>query len=278
MGDYHLSILRPPGYLHSDCFLEVREGLFYALQALGHGVSCGENTLRQGATTVLFGAHLLNEAEALSLEPSTVLYNLEQWTDERLPRWYRSMASRVRLWEYSRAQIGAWQGPFPGPPPLLVPIGYVPQLQRIAPAAVQDIDVLFYGSMTPRREAVLLDLVRRGVQVRTHFPLYGAARDGMIARAKVVLNLHARELPVFEVVRVSYLLANAKAVVCEESCDLDDLRNAVAVAAYDVLAERCLDLVRDESARAELERRAHTVFAQRPQVELLRRALELEEQ
>ncbi|HVC63216.1 MAG TPA: hypothetical protein VND19_22990 [Acetobacteraceae bacterium] len=41
----------------------------------------------------------------------------------------------------------------PGPVDIVhhVPIGYVPQSTRIAPVPAQDIGVLFYGSVTPRR-------------------------------------------------------------------------------------------------------------------------------
>ena len=45
---------------------------------------------------------------------------------------------------------------------------------------------------------------------------FGAGlRDDLIARAKVVLNINKHQAKIFEIVRVSYLMANAKAVVLQ---------------------------------------------------------------
>ena len=48
--------------------------------------------------------------------------------------------------------------------------------------------------------------------------VWGDIRDEMIGRSKLVLNLtgyHAKNT-IFEIVRVSYLLANGKAVICQK--------------------------------------------------------------
>jgi hypothetical protein len=36
-----------------------------------------------------------------------------------------------------------------------MPVGYVPELERIRPAPAEDIDVLFFGSVNDRRQRVL---------------------------------------------------------------------------------------------------------------------------
>ena len=83
-----------------------------------------------------------------------------------------------------------------------MPIGYAPQLTRIAPAA-EDVDVLFVGSLNDRRRTVLDALEAKGAKVERVFGVYGPERDGWLARAKICLNLHFYEARVFEVVRVS---------------------------------------------------------------------------
>ncbi len=75
------------------------------------------------------------------------------------------------------------------------------------------------------------------IETRTH----GRARDELISRAKVVLNVHFYPTAIFEIVRVSYLLANRKAVVgeCGPSTEIDtDIREAIAPANYDRLCDR----------------------------------------
>ena len=138
------------------------------------------------------------------------------------------------------------------------------------------IDVLFYGSLNPRRQAILEELQRRGLKVTTLTGCYGEARDRYIARSKVVLNLHFYESKVFEIVRVSYLLSNFKAVVAESGAGTSiepDLLQAVRAVPYDGLVEACVQLVQDDAARRELAQRGHAVFSARPAEPALAAAL-----
>jgi hypothetical protein len=45
MAKYHIGIIRPQGYKHSDCFREVAEGLQSAFRSLGHTATPGENSV-----------------------------------------------------------------------------------------------------------------------------------------------------------------------------------------------------------------------------------------
>lgn len=269
MAKYHIGIIRPNGYKHSDCFREVAESLQSALRSLGHTVTFGENSVDAQATSILLGAHLLTEQEAQSLPPSTIVYNLEQLGASDLPSWYMFLAARVQIWDYSPLHIAIWNQLPCVAPPTLVEIGFVPELRRIVSAPTQDIDVLFYGSINERRRKLLSALESAGLKVHIAFGLYGAERDALIARSKIVLNIHAHETKIFEIVRVSYLVANAKAVVTEDSPDLASLRDAVAVFSYDKIVEGCIALLRDEPQRRQLEARGYRLFSSRSQARIL---------
>ncbi len=274
MQRFHIVLVRPAGYAHSECFREVAEGLQWALGSLGHAAVVAENTLDPRATNIVLGAHLLPEAEALGLPANAVVYNLEQLGGAELPAWYPALASRVRVWDYSELNLPYWARVRQIAPIEVVPIGFAPILERIRPTAEQDIDVLFYGSVNERRKHILLALEAAGVRVRHAFGVYGAERDALIARSKVVLNVHFYESKVFELVRVSYLLANAKAVVTEPSPDLGRLAGGVAVFLYEQLVEGCLRFLANEEARRVLELRAQMLFREKDQAELLRPALQ----
>ncbi len=273
MQRFHIVLVRPAGYAHSECFREIAEGLQWGLQQLGHGAVIGENTLDPRATNIVLGTHLLPEAEALALPANTVVYNLEQLGGAELPAWYPALASRVRVWEYSELNLPFWTCVRPLAPVEVVPIGFAPVLERIRPTVEQDIDVLLYGSLNERRKRVLSALEAAGVRVHHAFGVYGAERDALIARSKLVLNVHYYESKVFEIVRVSYLLANAKAVITEPSPDLGRLAGAVAVFPYEQLVEGCHSFLANEEARRVLELRAQMLFRERGQAELLRPAL-----
>ena len=174
---------------------------------------------------MLLGAHLLTANDAALVPSSAVIYNLEQvqlssgWCSPD----YLGLLKRCQVWDYAKRNIASLGKLALARPAVHVPIGYVPQLTRIPRNPVQDIDVLFYGSVNERRARVLDQLRSRGINTQAVFGVYGAARDSLIARAKVVLNLHFYEASIFEIVRVSYLLANRKAVVaeCHDGTEID---------------------------------------------------------
>jgi hypothetical protein len=159
----------------------------------------------------------------------------------------------------------------------LCPIGYVPNLSRIKPTQKQDIDVLFIGSVNKRRRQILNSLQAAGIDIRWGFDIYGQQRDDFFARAKLILNMHMYDAKVFEIVRVSYLLANRLCVVSETGADPElesKFRNGVAFAAADELAETCQRLLRDPDARQTLQDEGFRIFSSLPQREFLRAALE----
>jgi hypothetical protein len=175
-----------------------------------------------------------------------------------------TLGLRFEVWDYSRRNMEILRGEGFKGTLNHAPVGFVEELSRIPKAPVQDIDVLFYGSVNERRLRSLDGLRAQGLKVEAVFGVYGAERDALIARAKVVLNMHYYDSSIFEIVRVSYLLANRKAVVaeCHPGTEIEpELREAVRAVPYEGLVEACLDLVRNDGARAALEARGHVIFA-----------------
>jgi tetratricopeptide (TPR) repeat protein len=273
---FAVAIVSPPNFQHSKAFHEVAEGLHHALVALGHdSVVTNRLDLDERRTIVLGGNLLIRHG----LEPpkNPIFYNLEQLGDDlpsmTLPA-FSDLFRRYPTWDYSQANIERLAA-MGLPRPTYVPIGYVPELTRIAPAA-EDIDVLFYGASYQRRYAVLKDLRDRGLRVKWLSGVYGPSRDAWIARSKIVLNIHYWEAKIFEITRVSYLLANRRAVVSERGADPTlerDLESGVAFADYDELVDRCVQLLGDERARRELAERGYQAFSARSQADILHRAL-----
>ncbi|HTR22434.1 MAG TPA: hypothetical protein VMI10_00500 [Terriglobales bacterium] len=275
MAGYLISIIRPKGYLHSEAFREIAETLQYGFRSLGHASGIGENVLDSNGsvTNVILGAHLLSEGEMKLIPPNSIIYNMEQLGSATLSEAYYQLAQRYPIWDYSPLNIEKWGERQCAHPPVLVEIGYVPELRRIVPSAEQDIDVLFYGSVNEHRLKILRQLSEAGARVHSVFGVYGRERDALIARAKIVLNVHYYATNLFEAVRVSYLLANSKAVVSEASPDVGYLEDAIAVFPYNELAEGCLGILRDDVKRKELEVRAFEHFSQRSAGFILGRAL-----
>ena len=78
MSRFHITLVRPEGFLHTEAFREVAETLQCGLRSLGHTVHIQENAVDAMATNILLGAHLLSPEEALIVPPGSIVYNLEQ--------------------------------------------------------------------------------------------------------------------------------------------------------------------------------------------------------
>jgi hypothetical protein len=261
-------------------YQDVIETVRWGLTELGHDVTVKMNFVAGDRINILFGFQVMREAELKAIPRNSIIYNFEQIAQmppEMLPPIVHLAARTLRIWDYSPANIETWKKMQLKFPPVLVPVGWSPTISRITPAAVQDIDVLFYGLPSPARTKVMSELSNAGVKLLYASGIYGSTRDGLISRAKLVLNINRQETKrVFEIVRVSYLLANGKAVVSDvypESIIEPDMREAVAFADLDQVAQRCIQLLGDEPSRKRLEERAPEVMRARDIRQILQTAL-----
>jgi len=255
--------INPAAYTHASALDEVIESFASGMHENGCRVHPAVNELRAGMDNIVFGAHLLPPEQLKKLPESVILSNFEQLSAESawMKKDYLEALASHRCWDYSQRNIEALKALKPAANPRHVPVGYADCLRRIEPAADQDIDVLFYGSVNERRRRILDALTESGLHVVELFGAYGAERDQAIARAKVVLNMHYYDSRILEAVRVSYLMSNAKAVVSECAEDTEvypHYRDGLALVPTGDLVEACRALVADEAARRQLEERALT--------------------
>jgi hypothetical protein len=263
-------IPRFEGHIHSHALDEVAETVNYGLQHLGHD-SVLDGYEDQERRQIIIGAHLLGDQLA-SAPPGTIIYNLEQTDAPWVPQ-YAPLFRDFTLWDYSARNIEFWaQRDIKA---IHVPIGYVSEMTRIQSAKEQDIDVLFYGFPNERREKVILELIQRRLNIAVLEGTYGAERDECIARAKVVLNMHFYEPGIFEIARVSYLLANKKYVISESSIDVPyGLKDAVEFTDYTELAEFCAIRVVDNYQRKACAENGFELFKKFDERDILKKALE----
>lgn len=265
---FNICIIQPKDYIHSMAFWELAELLLYSLKDLNHQVIIQFNKIDTDCKNILIGFHLLDIKYASQLPKDSVLINAEQFLggtpwNENILQWIRSF----EVWDYSTQNIDCFKEM--GLKNIkYLQLGYQKELSRIHKSPAQDIDVLFYGSINDRRSRILESLKSSGLNVHTSFGVYGKDRDDLIARSKLVLNLHYYDSEIFEVVRVFYLLANSIPVVGEinSSTVISDLyKNAVYGASYQELANACIQLVNDEVARDLQAKKGFELIKQYPQ-------------
>ncbi len=275
---FNICVIKPAGYIHSAAFEELAELVKYGLIDLGHQALIHFNDIRPEATNLLIGCHLLDPAQTRNIPHNTIILNTEQiHTDDT--SWKKIVlqwAAHFETWDYSARNLEflRQQGMYRSH---LLRIGYHRKLARIEKMPTEKIDVLFYGFVNERRKKILEGLAAAGLQVKSLTGVYGRERDKWIARSKVVLNMHYYQSKIFEVIRVFYLMTNAKAVVSEVNQDtaIDaSYRAGIAGVPYEQLIETCQKYVLDEALRKDLEKRALATLQQLPQSTLLQPLLQ----
>ena len=262
----------PQDYGHRRAFDEVALVLSEAFATCGGSAPVVESRAAWAERIpIVLGGHLL--AAGQTLPPAAVVYNLEQVDERSLLQsaTYRDLLVRHPVLDYSERNSAALANL--GVAARHMPIRAMPGLRRISPVASPDVDVLFYGSISKRRAAILDALRARGLAVVHRFGVYGDERDAAIARAKVVVNIHYYDAAIFESVRIVPLLANGICVVSEgfvDDPDCADLAGALVLCPYDAIVDRCVQLVRDDGARLALSEQARAAMASRSQADVLR--------
>lgn len=259
----------PAQWVHVRAFDEAAEAVYAGLLELG--VSCERcvGRLAEGRTNIVFGAHLLPPDTVLPGD--AILYNLEQIVEGAI--WvtpgYLDLLRRHRVWDYSARNCSALQD-LGVRDPCHVPLGYAAALERIAPAS-EDIDALFYGARNERRLALVRRLSQRGLKVVHALGVYGRERDELVARARVVLNVHFYEQSRLEVPRCFYLMANGRFVLSEASPDAEEtgLSGGIASAPYEKLEEACAWYLDHPEERAAVAAAGRDLLRKRPQSALL---------
>jgi hypothetical protein len=283
MAHFHLMHCIPDPRMHGlTGYKEVIETVTWGLEQLGHRTTYAIDDRASGATNIVFGAQVMTVGALSDLPPGTIIYNFEQLRDVPVDRIRGEIRHYARLphltiWDYSVANLPSWRS-LGRPDAKIVPVGYAPILSRIPKAAHQDIDVLLYGMSGERRLQTFHGLSQLGLSTLFVSGLYGAARDELISRAKIVLNINLyAQMRIFEIVRVSYLLANKKAVVADRDANTfveDDVRNAVSFSSsLKELLELCAKLVSSDSERRALEERGFACISRRDIKAILEQAL-----
>ena len=116
----------------------------------------------------------------------------------------------------------------------------------------KDIDVLFYGAKCDRREKIEKKLTSLGLKVAFRYNnLFREGREELIARSKVVLNIHYYVPSSLETHRIEYLCSRGKCVISERSEDLhldNEYEQSVVFVSLNDMVDTVLAFVKCEEA------------------------------
>ena len=275
---FQIVTINPNNYIHSLAFAELEKSLYEAFISIGIPVQRSSNILSPSRRNLIIGWHLLSESYEHFLPQLSIIYNLEQMDPcnqvliDRLVR----LSERHIIWDYNMRNIEILRKAGARGKIMFAPIGIMPSLRQIPINLNKDIDVLFYGSVNSRRKYILDLLKGNGINIHVAFGVYGPQRDELISRSKIVLNLHFYDTSILEMVRLSYLFFNSKAVVseCYDNSDIPiGLENAALFSSYHGLIDACKYLLLNDSERGFLESNSFACMTHFSQTVILKKLL-----
>lgn len=188
------------------------------------------------------------------------VYNMENVGVQIPPTMFDGCA----IWDMSERNVALWRNH--GRNAVHVPLGYHPVFERFTPKPwkERDIDVLLLGWSNVRRQNVLNELARRGLKALRVYDIYGVARDQLLARTRVVLNMLFYTTGFFPQLRLLKSVPNHVLTVSEEAIEAPSWATPAPVP-YHRLADKCAELcaLSDNDANA-LAEQAKSILHQNP--------------
>ncbi|MBQ9537286.1 MAG: hypothetical protein IJU79_05815 [Desulfovibrionaceae bacterium] len=258
-------------YWYNDMVLP----LYYSLQKLGYTVYIKLNQIINDATNIIIGFQDAPYDTNLDIFPNdTIIYNSEQ-IGIKGSKGCRSHLIRACqkfiLWDYSEENIKRFNE-LGIRDAFYVPLGFCSEMQRINSSYPQDIDIGFYGAINPYRKKIIDALHNSGIKIYIHTNTNYIDRDCFIARCKMVLNMHQFRPGIQEIVRLGYLWANKKCVLCEKNSDtsiVEIYSDACFYAAYENLVDTAIRSLKYPDLIAAQAEKGYNIFKQTSYVEIL---------
>jgi hypothetical protein len=258
---FNITLIASPDYPHSLALAEVAEYLAHLIGRCGFKAELSRNAVSKDFHNVILCGHMLSADALASLPGDTILFNSEPLADAEGWQFangvYRQALDRFYVWDYSQANLKRLEHRRKS----LIPLLYCGGLVRRKLAREPGDTLVFYGSLTSRREKFLQSLHDAGVKTRYLYGVYGEERDRIVFRSWAVLNLHKLEhVDVFEPVRCFYLLTNRIPVISEEfrvEPWLEPFKDSMFTLPTDALCRQVCELYRDTAGfQAQCKRQA----------------------
>jgi len=276
MKKYSIWVISPFGDNRQRAFDDVSICLQEAFRRIGYDVPIVTDRKKVIGRPIILATNLIDTTIYSEIPDNAILYNFEQiysgspWFTKN----YLDMLRNHEVWDYSPLnkfnleKLGVNQVK-------LCPVGYEPVISKIGNNE-ETIDVLMYGKVNERRQKIIDELSDNGFHAKFITNAYGEARDHYISRSKIIINVHYYPARIFEIVRVSYLLANQRFVISENGDD-DELEKpfaeGVIFSDYKDLLNICRYYIDNTVLRKKVAKSGYLMFNKVRQHELLEKVI-----
>ena len=276
----NVCLIKPKNYIHYLALQELAELIHFSVLELGLKSQITFNYCDNNPSTknIVLGAHLLNDNLIEDIPENAIIFNTEQ-IESITENWKKKILNLARkniiFWDYSQYNLDYLSKTI-NIKGKLFQIGYQKELNRINHNIDKNIDVLFYGSINARREHIINKLKDRKINVKTLFGVYGKERDDLIAKSKLILNMHMYDSKIFEIVRVFYLLSNSIPVISEVGSDTkfnNDFLDLICKSTYENIEKNIIYLLENDKKRIELGENGLNAIKKFPQIKFTEQIL-----
>ncbi|PEF60937.1 DNA-binding protein [Bacillus cereus] len=257
-------------YIYPDAyhyFIDVARALKWNLEQEGHTVIISKDLLINTENIIIFGANNPGITTSINIPKTAIIYNLEQLHDGS--PWKNSHYLQIlkdrEIWDYNLHNIKWLQKKGLGKSIKLMKVTYAPTLEfkpKIF-SEIEDIDVLFIGNKNERRQVIINQLKKVAPNLNIVFTnnIWGIPRNELIARSKIILNIHYYLTGMLETPRISQIVANNKFIISESS-NLDDELDwpGIIFVPYNELVNTVLDYYQQSKKRIMLAEKAYNYF------------------
>ncbi len=197
---FNLTILEPPDYKHAHFLFDSAKYIAYSLESLGHSCSIKSNYADAGRINILFNAHKADRKTVELLTSGSIRYIVHQGElltpdggvnhsgKEHFETCYLPLLrGALDVWDWNSQHVEILSAR--GVQASILEYGFHSNMEEIRPKTDRDIDLLWYGSITPHRKAMLDRLIRQGMNVVSVFDPVSFYRNDLMARSKIVLAL-----------------------------------------------------------------------------------------
>ena len=246
------------------CFTELAHSLAESLRSLGYTVAetCGVS--KHSGQVIALGTNMLAPYEMGLVPADAIIYQLEQFSHLVNGPYFQLLRSHT-VWDFSPRNVAGLrqQG---CPRVRLCRVGFSPS--PVLPLQKEkDIDVLFIGAKNARREVILNQLRVRGIKMHDS-GAWGEERRELIARSKIVLNLHSFDHSVLEMVRLGPMLEQGAFIVSEPGADPEmdkPFETGMVIAPYGNIVETVKSYLDRPNEREAISQRGTEILRAMPQ-------------
>jgi hypothetical protein len=255
-------------------FRELAEALVFELDRLGARSRLAIDEFpapAEGTVLVLLPPHEFVHLSGVGLSPALlrrcVLISAEQPTSVFFARNLELARNAGAVLDINARAVRAYREA--RVPAEHLQLGYSEAWDRRRSVPGRDVDVVFLGRVTQRRELALANYADLLERFRCEFlfsdnsapnsdegPNFATKEKklDLLARSKVLLNIHGEEEPYFEWLRAAEAISSGCVVVSEHSTDLEPLRPGVdlVTGSRDSLGFLAAWMVDDDERRAEI--------------------------